>query len=128
MAQQAKITLEQISAAWQSAQKQLERLRAELARVTHMAERSARASAARDALETAYRDLGEAVWAAVSAGKLKLPNGFSERLRAVERAYAEATRSKDDIQDLLAEGEDAARQRSAPKNPQKPVAVRPKTR
>ncbi len=102
----------QIQEAWRESQAQLSVLQEQVEHATEMAKAKVQTNLLSRDLEIAYRNLGEAVWAEISRGKLVLP----QNLAAVKKALEEVTRrireQNASINDLLAEGADLAKLRS----------------
>lgn len=80
-------------------------------------------------LDRAYRDLGEAVWAEVSKGKLQLPASLSSVKKSLEVVTNKIRAQNASINDLLAEGADIAqRLQEKMSRASKGVAAAPKKR
>jgi septal ring factor EnvC (AmiA/AmiB activator) len=100
--------VKQIQAAWAESQAQLAALREQVAHTTRLAEAKVANNMLTRDLDRAYRDLGEAVWAEVSKGKLPLPNNLGHVKKALEQVTARIQAQNASINDLLAEGEEIA--------------------
>ncbi len=101
--------LRQIQAAWEEAQAQLEVLKSQVEHAAAMAQAKVGSNMLDRDLDRAYRDLGEAVWAEVSKGKLQLPNNLSTVRKLLENVTQKIRTQNASINDLLAEGADIAR-------------------
>lgn len=98
----------QIQQAWDEAQAQLAVLREQVEHATSMAQTKVRSNLLDRDLDKAYRDLGEAVWAEVSKGKLQLPGQLASVKKALESVTVKIQAQNASINDLLAEGADIA--------------------
>lgn len=101
--------VKQIQAAWEEAQAQLAVLREQVEHATAMAQAKVQTNMNQRELDRAYRDLGEAVWAEVSKGKLQLPSNLSSVKKSLETVTNKIRAQNASINDLLAEGADIAR-------------------
>jgi hypothetical protein len=99
----------QIQAAWQEAQAQLTVLREQVEHATAMAQAKVGSNLLERDLDRAYRDLGEAVWAEVSKGKLQLPPALNSVRKSLEGVTQKIRDQNASINDLLAEGADIAK-------------------
>jgi septal ring factor EnvC (AmiA/AmiB activator) len=121
--------LRQIQAAWDEAQMQLKVLREQVDHVTALAQSKVASNMLERDMDRAYRDLGEAVWAEVSKGRLQLPNNLSTVRKALEAVTNRIQAQNASINDLLAEGADIARRlQEKMQAPSKPVAPQLKRR
>ena len=121
--------LRQIQAAWDEAQMQLKVLREQVDHVTALAQAKVASNMLERDMDRAYRDLGEAVWAEVSKGRLQLPNNLSTVRKALEAVTNRIQAQNASINDLLAEGADIARRlQEKMQAPSKPVAPQLKRR
>lgn len=102
-------TLKQIQAAWEEAQAQLAVLRAQVEHAAAMAQAKVGSNMLDRDLDRAYRDLGEAVWAEVSKGKLQLPQSLTTVRKMLEGVTQKIRTQNNSINDLLAEGADLAK-------------------
>ena len=59
-------------------------------------------------LDRAFRELGEAVWAQISKGKLTLPSQFATVMKALEAVTRRIQEQNASINDLFAEGTEIA--------------------
>lgn len=100
--------VKQIQQAWDEAQAQLVLLREQVEHTTSMAQAKVQSNLLERDLDRAYRDLGEAVWAEVSKGKLQLSPSLSTVRKALEAVTAKIRAQNASINDLLAEGADIA--------------------
>ena len=101
-------TLRQIQEAWDAAQAQLTDLRDQVERTTQLAQAKVTQNFLERDLDRAYRDLGEAVWAQVSKGRLQLPTQLSSVLKALEVVTKKIQEQNASINDLLSEGAEVA--------------------
>lgn len=106
-AQQTEL-IKQIQAAWDEAQAQLAYLREQVQHATDIAQAKVGSNVLDRDLDRAYRDLGEAVWAEVSKGKLQLPSTLSTVRKSLETVTQKIRAQNASINDLLAEGADIA--------------------
>lgn len=101
-------TLKQIQAAWEAAQGQVTDLRAQVEHMANLAQAKVAQNTVERDLDRAFRDLGEAVWAQVSKGKLQLPSVFSSVMKSLEVVTQKIQEQNASINDLLAEGNEIA--------------------
>ena len=101
-------TLKQIQEAWDAAQAQLTELRDQVEMTAKLAQAKVTSNFLERDLDRAYRDLGEAVWAQVSKGKLQLPSNVSPVLKALEQVTRKIQEQNASINDLLSEGAEVA--------------------
>jgi len=101
-------TMKQIQEAWDNAQNQLAQLRDQVEMTTKLASAKVTSSFLERDLDRAYRDLGEAVWAQVSKGKLQLPSSLTSVLKALDVVTKKIQEQNASINDLLAEGAEVA--------------------
>lgn len=102
-------TLAQIQAQWDEAQAQLKVLREQVDYLAAIAQAKVQSNLLERDLDRAYRDLGEAVWAEVSKGKLQLPQNLTAVRKALEAVTQKIRAQNASINDLLAEGAEIAR-------------------
>lgn len=102
-------TLQQIQEAWAEAQAQLSILREQVDYATKMAQAKVGSNILDRDLDRAYRDLGEAVWAEVSKGKLQLPQNLVSVRKLLEGVTQKIRVQNASINDLLAEGAEVAK-------------------
>lgn len=102
-------TLKQIQASWEEAQAQLQVLKAQVEHAAAMAQAKVGSNMLDRDLDRAYRDLGEAVWAEVSKGKLQLPQNLTTVRKLLEEVTQKIRTQNASINDLLAEGADIAK-------------------
>ncbi len=102
-------TLRQIQAAWEEAQAQLHVLKSQVEHAAAMAQAKVGSNMLDRDLDRAYRDLGEAVWAEVSKGKLQLPSNLTTVRKLLEGVTQKIRTQNNSINDLLAEGADIAK-------------------
>ena len=101
--------LRQIQAAWEEAQAQLHVLKSQVEHAAAMAQAKVGSNMLDRDLDRAYRDLGEAVWAEVSKGKLVLPANLTAVRKLLEGVTQKIRSQNNSINDLLAEGADIAK-------------------
>lgn len=101
--------LRQIQQAWNEAQAQLTLLREQVEHASAVAQAKVASNLNERDLDRAYRDLGEAVWAELSKGKLQLPPGLAPVKKALDQVTQKIRAQNATINDLLAEGEDIAK-------------------
>jgi hypothetical protein len=99
----------QIQEAWAEAQAQLAVLREQVEHATAMAQAKVGSNMLERDLDRAYRDLGEAVWAEVSKGKLQLPSNLTAVRKLLEGVTQKIRVQNASINDLLAEGAEVAK-------------------
>jgi hypothetical protein len=102
-------TVRQILQAWEDAQAQLVVLRQQVEHASQLARAKVQSNLLQRDLDRAYRDLGEAVWAEISKGKLSLPGTLAPVRKALEAVTRSIQAQNASIDDLLSEGEDLAR-------------------
>ncbi len=100
--------LQQIQQAWAEAQAQLQVLREQVEYATKVAQAKVGSNVLDRDLDRAYRDLGEAVWAEVSKGKLQLPPNLGTIRKLLEGVTQKIRVQNASINDLLAEGAEVA--------------------
>ena len=108
MADPRQETLKQIQEAWDAAQAQLTELRDQVERTAALAQAKVTQNFLERDLDRAYRDLGEAVWAQVSKGRLQLPSNLGTVLKALEVVTKKIQDQNASINDLLSEGAEVA--------------------
>lgn len=101
--------MKQIQAAWDEAQAQLTVLRQQVEHAASIAQAKVGSNMLDRDLDRAYRDLGEAVWAEVSKGKLQLPQSLGHVRKLLENVTQKIRVQNASINDLLAEGADIAK-------------------
>ena len=101
-------SLRQIQAAFDAAQGQVVDLRRQVEHMASLAQAKVLQNTLERDLDRAFRDLGEAVWAQVSKGKLKLPSTFGSVMKALEAVTRKIQEQNESINDLLAEGNEIA--------------------
>ncbi len=121
-------TLRQIQAAWEAAQGQVTDLRKQVEHMASLAQAKVAQNMLERDLDRAFRDLGEAVWAQVSKGKLQLPSAFSSVMKALENVTKKIQEQNASINDLLAEGNEIANRLKKSAATKSAVASQPKKR
>jgi septal ring factor EnvC (AmiA/AmiB activator) len=102
-------TLKQIQAAWDEAQAQLAHLKEQVEHLNQVAQAKVASNLLERDMDRAYRDLGEAVWAEVSKGRMQLGSSLGAVKKALEVVTQKIQAQNASINDLLAEGADVAR-------------------
>ncbi len=101
--------LKNIQAAWEEAQAQLSVLRDQVTHLSALAQAKTQNNVLTRDLDRAYRDLGEALWAEVSKGRLQLPPNLSNVRKSLEQVTGRIREQNASINDLLSEGADIAK-------------------
>ena len=101
--------LKNIQAAWEEAQAQLSVLRDQVSHLSALAQAKTQNNVLTRDLDRAYRDLGEALWAEVSKGRLQLPPNLSNVRKSLEQVTGRIREQNASINDLLSEGADIAK-------------------
>lgn len=101
--------IKQIQAAWDEAQAQLRALREQVEHLNQIAQAKVASNMLERDMDRAYRDLGEAVWAEVSKGRLQLSSNLSSVRKALEAVTNRIQAQNASINDLLAEGAEIAK-------------------
>jgi len=102
-------TMQQIQASWDEAQAQLRAVREQVEHLNNMALAKVASNMLERDMDRAYRDLGEAVWAEVSKGRLQLGNTLTHVRKSLEVVTQKIQAQNASINDLLAEGADIAK-------------------
>ena len=100
--------IKQIQAAWEQSKEQMERLKDEVRRANEMAQAALQSKFLNREKEQAFRDFGEAVWAQMKKGKLQLPPSLTQSVKAMLEMEKKLEAQASQINDLLAEGQEAA--------------------
>ncbi len=100
--------IKQLQLAWEQSKEQMERLKKEVQKANEMAQASIQAKFAKREKDEALRDFGEAVWAHMKKGKLQMPPALSGAVKAMLEAEKKLEAQTSQINDLLAEGQEAA--------------------
>jgi hypothetical protein len=100
--------LKQISAAWETAQRQLADLRAQVERTTELAKSKVAGNFLEKDKDRALRDFGEAVWGLVEKGKLQLPSALSPAIKAMQEIQKKLDAHNAEVMELIKEGDEAA--------------------
>lgn len=101
-------SLKQIQAAWDAAQGQVVDLRKQVEHMASLAQARVQQNLLERDLDRAFRELGEAVWAQISKGKLQLPSQFAAVMKALEAVTRRIQEQNASINDLFAEGTEIA--------------------
>lgn len=101
-------TLRQIQAAFDAAQGQVVDLRKQVEHMASLASAKVQQNLLERDLNRAFRELGEAVWAQISKGKLQLPSQFATVMKALEAVTRRIQEQNASINDLFAEGTEIA--------------------
>jgi hypothetical protein len=99
--------LKQINDAWNEAKAQLAQLRAAVERTSDLAQAKMESNILTRDRDKALRDLGEAVWALVKAGKMALPQAVSAATKAMQEVERKAEAQNREINSLIMEGGEA---------------------
>jgi hypothetical protein len=121
-------TIRQIAQAWDQAKAQFQQLRVQVDRAEKMAKAKAEATFVGRERDHALRDLGEAVWVAIQKGQLQPPAGVARSLRAVQAAEDKQRQQAASIQDILQEGEEAAKRLKKPTAQGRNSSLAPRTK
>lgn len=100
--------VKQIQIAWDDARDQMEKLKKEVQRAHDMANATLQAKFLNREKDIALRDFGEAVWNQMMKGKLQLPPSLTGAVKAMLEVEKRLQSHTAHINDLLAEGEEAA--------------------
>lgn len=107
--------LKQISEAWEQAKSQLTTLRDQVEKAGELANLKLQSAVLERDEDKAFRDFGQAVWAQVQKGGLKLPSSLSTAMKAMQEIQKKRDAQTREINDLLEEGRDIAdRMKKAP--------------
>ncbi|MBL9037811.1 MAG: hypothetical protein JNG84_04780 [Archangium sp.] len=119
----------QIQEAWGEAQAQLAVLREQVEHAASLAQAKVQSNVLVKDLDRAYHALGEAVWAEVSKGRLKLPPNVSTVRKALELVTEKLQAQNASVDALLAEGAEIAQRAQEKKSgASKPLANAAKKR
>lgn len=113
-AQQAD-AVKDIQRAWAEASEQLAMIRAQVEEAGRLAQLKLQSAVLERDRDRAFRDFGEAVWAAVEKGTVKLPASVGTAQKALEGVLQKERAHVSDVAALLKEGEEAAERRKAGK-------------
>lgn len=97
-------TIQQIQAAWETAQRTLAELREQVERTSELAKAKVQANFLERDLDKALYELGKSVWEQVQKGKLQLPSSLAGAMRAAQEAQRKIDQQNAEITDLLREG------------------------
>lgn len=100
--------VKELSEAWLRAQHQLEELRSKVESMTQLAHARDLGDSLQDDLETAYRNLGQAVFEAVTSGDFSVPSKLHSVVAALVTVQDAIRQHHADVAELLAEGAEAA--------------------
>lgn len=107
--------LKQISEAWEQAKSQLTALRDQVEKAGELANLKLQSAVLERDEDKAFRDFGQAVWAQVQKGGLKLPPSLAQAAKAMQELQKKRDAHSKEINDLLEEGREAAdRMKKAP--------------
>lgn len=107
--------VKEIQRAWAEASEQLAALREQVAEAGKLAQLKLQSAVLDRDRDRALRDFGEAVWAAVEKGAVKLPSSVAVAQKALEAVLEKERSYASDVAALLKEGEEAAERRKAGK-------------
>ena len=120
--------IREIQAAWEAAQGQVTDLRRQVEHMASLAQAKVSQNLLERDLDRAFRDLGEAVWAQVSKGKLQLNASFTQVMKSLEIVTRKIQEQNASINDLLAEGNEIANRLKKTAAVKSAVASQPKKR
>jgi hypothetical protein len=120
MAQTQDEVLKQLGQAWQQAQRQLAEIRTQVEQTAAMATAKVQVNALERELDRAYRNLGEAVWQQVQAGRVRLPKDVEKVQRAVDEVAQRYEEENAGLKHLLEEGTESASRLKAPPARERP--------
>lgn len=120
--------IREIQAAWEAAQGQVTDLRRQVEHMASLAQAKVSQNLLDRDLDRAFRDLGEAVWAQVSKGKLQLNASFTQVMKSLEIVTRKIQEQNASINDLLAEGNEIANRLKKTAAVKSAVASQPKKR
>jgi len=120
--------IREIQAAWEAAQGQVTDLRRQVEHMASLAQAKVSQNMLDRDLDRAFRDLGEAVWAQVSKGKLQLNSSFGQVMKSLETVTRKIQEQNASINDLLAEGNEIANRLKKSTAAKSAVASQPKKR
>lgn len=100
--------VKQISEAWEQAKAQLAALREQVQKAGELANLKLQSAVLEREEDKAFRDFGQAVWAQVQKGNLKLPSSISAAAKAMQEVQKKRDAQSREINDLLEEGKDVA--------------------
>jgi len=115
--------LKQINAAWEQAKAQLAKLREAVEHTGELAQVKVEQGFVGRARDKALRDLGEAIWSQVKAGRMNLPAGLAPAMKAIQEVERKAAAQNEEINALLAEGPETVARIKAPPNKSHKTAV-----
>jgi len=100
--------IRKISESFQAAQTRMAELRQAVQRNSDLSQIQSTSAFIMRERDRALRNLGEAVWKEVEAGRLALPESLAESLDAVRRVDAKVEGHRKEIADILDEGAQTA--------------------
>jgi hypothetical protein len=115
MAQTQTDVLKQLSQAWETAQRQLTEIRTQVEQTAALATAKVSLNTLERDLDKAYRDLGEAVWQQVQAGRIRLPKDVEKVQQAVDTVARRYEAENAGLKAMLDEGTESASRLKAPK-------------
>ena len=107
--------IRQILEAWEASRAQLALLREQVEHATSLAQAKVQSNLLERDLDRAYRALGEAVWAEVSRGTLRIPASLASVREALEGLTRQVQAQRASLGELLSEGEALATKASEKK-------------
>jgi chromosome segregation ATPase len=114
MAQSQSEVLKQLGQAWEQAQRQLTEIRTQVEQTAALATAKIQLNALERELDRAYRDLGQAVWQEVQAGRVRLPRDVEKVAAAVDAVARRYEEENAGLRHLLEEGTESAGRLKAP--------------
>jgi hypothetical protein len=124
MAQTQGDVLKQLSQAWETAQRQLSEIRTQVEQTAALATAKVSLNTLERDLDRAYRDLGEAVWQQVQAGRVRLPRDVEKVQRAVDEVARRYEQENAGLKAMLEEGTESASRLKAPPRNERPSGKR----
>ena len=116
--------LKQLGRAWEDAQRQLTQIRSPVEQTAARATAKGPLNALERELDKAYRNLGEAVWQQVQAGRIRLPKDVEKVQRAVDEVARRFEEENAGLKAMLDEGTESAGRLKAPPARERPSSKR----
>lgn len=117
-------TMKQIAEAWDQAKAQFDALRTQVEKAGELANLKLQSAVLERDEDRALRDFGEAVWAAVQKGTLKLPPTLTNATKAMQELQKRKDAQAADIADMLKEGDEVADRLKKAQKPKLPTKSR----
>jgi hypothetical protein len=103
--------LAELKRAWEQASSQLAELRSRVELTRELAETKIRGEGLQQALDRAYRRLGEVLFEEVQRGAFRVPASMTTLLEALQDVQAQIREQKEAVRALLDEGNEVAARR-----------------